>query len=795
MNVSMKWLKSYVDIDVPVNEYCDAMTMSGTKVENYVVTGKDIDKVVVGKILSIEKHPDADKLVVTQVDVGNEVIQIVTGANNISENDYVPIALCGSTLPGGINIKKGKLRGIPSNGMMCAIEELGLTKEQYPDAEEHGIYIFKEPKELGSDVKPYFGLGDEIVEYEITSNRPDCFSVIGIAREAAVTFEKELKIPKNNYTTHPIKEEDKVNVVIEDSDLCNRFVGRVVTDIKIEDSPEWMKERLISAGIGPINNIVDITNYVMLECGQPMHAYDMDYLKDREIHVRRAKNGEKMMTLDGEERILDDTMLVIADQKNPTGAAGIMGGEESKIHETTNKIFFEVANFDGTSIRKTSKKLGLRTDASSKFEKKLDPNNALIAMERALTLIEELGAGKITDYVIDEYPVVRKEKTISYDVAKINSRLGINLSEDEMLKIFERLEFKVNKENKELIIPTFRPDININADLSEDIARIYGYNNIPETLDCATPTAGAKTLKQKIEDMTSNIMVACGFSEAKTYSFESPKVFKNLGIEEGHKLYEHISIVNPLGEDFSVMRTSTINGMLVSLANNYNRRNENVSLFEIGRTYVPKELPLNDYAIEKDYVTLGMYGEVDFFNLKGVVETYLNQLGIFDLTYSKDIDMPFLHPGRKAAIMYKGKNLGYLGQVHPNTLDNYNLNIPIYVATMDLAEVVALTNLTREFKQVPKFPAVNRDLALMCKKEIEVGQLDFLIKQRGGKLLESFSLFDVYEGSQIPEGFKSVAYSLTFRASDHTLEEEEINKFVKKILKGLEFELGVTIRQ
>ncbi len=795
MNISMKWLKEYVDIDMPIDDYCDAMTMSGSKVETYEKLGEDISGVVVGKILEIGKHPDADKLIVTKVDVGEEIIQIVTGADNVAVGDFVPIALPGAELAGGLKIKKGKLRGVESDGMMCSVEELGLKQEDFIEAPEHGIYIFQEEKELGSDVKPLFGLDDIVVEYEVTSNRPDCFSVIGIAREAAATFGKELKLPEVSYTSYPGDVDSMMKVSVEDADLCSRFVGKIITDVKIGESPKWMKDKLRACGIGPINNLVDITNFIMMELGQPMHAYDLDLLDFPEIIVRRAKEGEMLQTLDGEERPLDESMLLIADSEKPIGVAGVMGGESSKVLETTRTIFFEAANFDGTSVRKTAKKLGLRTDASSKFEKHLDPNLPMIAMERACQLIDMLGAGKVMDGVIDIYPTVREPKSIGYDTEAIDRLLGTNISEEAMIDIFKRLEFEVNADSKTLVIPTFRPDITVNADLAEEVARINGYDHIPVTLDSGTPTVGKKNHKQKIEDITKRMMEACGVSESMSYSFESPKAYEALSIGKDHPLHQHVTISNPLGEDYSVMRTTTVNGMLASLATNYKHRNENVKLYEIGKTYIPKALPLTEYPVEGTFLTVGMYGDVDFFDTKGVIETLFNRLGIMEnISYDQKIDMPFLHPGRKASVSYNGEELGYLGEVHPDALDNYSIGTRCYIAVIDIEKMTSAASLTRSFKAVPKYPAVNRDLALLVKKDILVGQIEFFIKQRGGKILESYQLFDVYEGKQIEEGCKSVAYSLTFRAEDRTLDDKEVSKAMDKILKGLEFELGVTLR-
>lgn len=796
MNVPMKWLNDYVDIECDIIEYIDAMTMSGSKVEGYEKLGEDIQNVVVGKILEINSHPDADKLVVTKVDVGNEVIQIVTGADNISVNDYIPVAVVGAKLPNGLAIKKSNLRGIESNGMMCSIDELGFTTEDFPEAPEHGIYIFDREYELGMDVKEIFGLNDTVVEYEITSNRPDCFSIVGIAREAAATFKKDFKYPNiivNEVEGNP---NDYASVKIVDDNLCSRYVARIIKNTKIGPSPKWMQKKLISCGVRPINNIVDITNFVMLELGQPMHAFDLDKLEDNKIVVRKAKKGETIISLDGVERKLDESMLVIADSKKPIGIAGVIGGESSKVTENTRTILFESANFDGTNIRMTSKKLGLRTDASSKFEKYLDPNNAEEAINRACQLIDELGVGEVVSGNIDEYPNKRKRVEISYSPDRINKLLGTNIEEEEMIKIFKMIECEVDESNRKVIAPTFRPDLEMEADLIEEVGRFYGYDKIPTTLATGTPTVGKKNYKQKIEDITRRIMENSGLSEAMVYSFESPKVFDKLNISLDNPLRDTVTISNPLGEDFSIMRTTTLNGMLTSLSINYNRRNENVKLYEIGNVYIPKTVPVTELPNEKLKLTIGMYGSCDFFDIKGVLETLFERLSILDkVSYSPVKEVPYLHPGRKATILLNNKELGIIGEVHPQVAENYDIGERPYVAIIDFELLVKASSLDSKYEPVPKYPAVNRDLALLVKEDILVGQIEEIIKKRGGKILEEFKLFDVYQGKQIEEGYKSVAYSLIFRAKDHTLSEKEINKVMDKILNGLEYELGITLRK
>lgn len=796
MNVPMKWLKDYVNIDVDVTTYCDAMTMSGTKVENFELTGDNISGVVVGKILEIEGHPDADKLVVTKVDIGSEVLQIVTGATNISVGDIIPVATVGAELAEGLKIKKGKLRGVESHGMMCSVEELGLDPADFLDAPEHGIYLFNQAYELGSDVKPIFGLGDAIVEYEVTSNRPDCFSILGIAREAAATFNVPFKAPVVSFTEVEGNIHERASVDVLDADLCPRFMAKVLVDVNIGPSPKWLQDKLRSIGLRPINNLVDITNFVMQEMGQPMHAYDLEELQEGKIIVRRATDGEIMKTLDGEDRILDSSMLVIADKNEPIGVAGVMGGEGSKVKDSTKSILFEAANFDSMSIRKTSKKLGLRTDASSKFEKNLDPNNVELAINRACQLAEMIGAGRVLAGTIDVYKKVREPKTVSYNVDNINRLIGTQISEAQVVDYFKRLEFVVDEAKKEITAPTFRPDIEREADLTEEVARLYGYDKIPVTLATGTPTVGKRTFEQKITDLTKLVMEDCGMNEAMTYSFESPKGFDKLNLEATSTLRQAITIDNPLGEDFSVMRTTTVNGMLQALSNNFAKRNEQVRLYEIGKVYLPKALPLTELPEEATKLTFGMYGACDFYDAKGVLETLIDRLNMDEqISFAPSTALNFLHPGRQAAILRDDVTVGFVGEVHPDVLDNYDIGTKVYLVEIDMAAIVAGASLDHKYTPVPKYPAVNRDIAMLVKDDILVGQILRTIKERGGKVLERCELFDVYKGKQIEEGYKSVAYALSFRAADHTLTDTEIDKAMKKIMSGLEFELAAKLRQ
>ena len=806
MNTSLNWIKAMVPgLDVTDQEFRDAMTLSGTKVENFTAFDKNLDKIVVGQIESVEKHPDADKLVICQVNVGSETVQIVTGAPNIpvgSSGQKVPVVLDGGRVAGGhdggalpedgIKIKKGKLRGVESFGMMCAIEELGSSREFYPDAPENGIYILGDDAQVGEDAVHYLGLDDTVFEYEITNNRVDCYSIIGIAREAAATFRKPFTPPVVTETGNAEDINDYVKVDVEATDLCSRYTARLVKNIKLAPSPKWMQRRLASAGIRPINNIVDITNYVMEEYGQPMHAYDYDTLAGGKIVVRRAKDGEKFMTLDGQERTLDSDMLMICDGEKAVGLAGIMGGENSKITDDVKTMLFEAATFDGTNIRKATKRLGLRTDASGKFEKGLDPENALAAMNRACQLIEELGAGEIVGGVVDVYPNKKERVRVPFEPERINALLGTNVSVEEMLGYFKMLELDYDETKQELIIPTFRQDLLRTADIAEEVARFFGYANIPTTLPRGASTMGKISFKQRVEDVAGEIAQFCGFSQAMTYSFESPKVFDKLMLAEDDEERKTVVISNPLGEDFSIMRTLPLNGMLNSLATNYNRRNKDVKLYELAKVYVPVEG--EDLPDERVQFTLGFYGDGDFFTMKGVVEEFLEKIGMSARPeYDPEAGKTFLHPGRQAEILYKDTVIGYLGEVHPDVADTYGLGERTYIAVLDLPEILPFASFDRKYEGIAKFPAVTRDISMVMPKTVLVGEVEKIIEKRGGKLLEKYNLFDIYEGAQIKEGFKSVAYTISFRAKDRTLEDKDIQPIMEKILGDLSG-MGIELR-
>lgn len=804
MNTTLSWIKAYVpDLDVDAQEYADAMTLTGTKVEGFVRADADLDRIVIGQITKIEKHPDADKLIICQVNVGDQTLQIVTGAPNVKVGDKVPVVLDGGRVagghdgkmtPGGIEIKKGKLRGIESDGMLCSIEELGSTREMYPEAPEYGIYIFPEDAVVGENAVKALGLDDVNFEYEITSNRVDCYSVIGIAREAAATFRKEFHPPVVTPTGNDEDVHDYVKVTVKDPDLCPRYCARVVKNIHIAPSPEWMQRRLAAAGIRPINNLVDITNYVMEEYGQPMHAFDYDHIAGHEIIVRRAAADEKFVTLDGQERQMDENVLMICDGEKSVGIAGIMGGENSMITDDVKTMLFEAACFNGTNIRLSAKRIGLQTDASRKFDKGLDPNNAEAAINRACQLVEEFGAGEVVGGIVDVYSEKREPSRVVFDAAKINALLGTDLTKEQMLSYLASVELAYDEETNEIVAPTFRQDIHSIADLAEEVARFYGYDAIPSTLPTGAATMGGKSKKRRIEEIAQQTAQYCGFSEGMSYSFESPKVFDKLLIPQDSKLREAIVISNPLGEDFSIMRTISLNGMLSSLAFNQNHRNKDVRLYELGNIYLPEKLPLDKLPDERMQFTLGMYGDGDFYTLKGVVEEFFERAGLRGETKWDPADKkPFLHPGRQADIVYEGVKVGYLGEVHPAVMDNYGLSEKTYVAVLDMPLITERAGFDRKYTGIARFPAVTRDISMLVPKTILAGTVEDMIRQRGGRMLESCSLFDLYEGVQVKPGCKSMAYSLSFRSPDKTLGDQEVGAAMKKIWNGLE-SLGIEIR-
>jgi len=796
MNLSMKWLSDYVTLDTTVKDFCAAMTMSGSKVEVATEEGSEIKNVVVGKLLSVVPHENSDHLVVCQVDVGQEQpIQIVTGAPNVKAGDIVPVALCGAELPNGVKIKKGKLRGVESNGMLCSLGELGLTVHDFPYAIADGIFLIQEDCQIGQDIHEAIGLNDTSVEFEITSNRPDCLSVTGLAREAAATYHVPLNLKKPTFQGIDGNIQDELQVEIQNKEKCPRYAAGIVKNVKIAPSPRWMRERLRASGVRPINNLVDITNYVMLEYGQPMHAFDLRYVKDGKIVVRNAAEGETITTLDGVTRTLSPEMLVIADAEKPIAVAGVMGGEYSGIMEDTNTVVFESAYFEPVQVRRTAKKLGMRTDASARYEKGLDPEGCLRTLERAFELVELLGAGEPVRTHIDLDYNEKQRNRIPFDPDWINKFLGTDISREEMCDTMKMLEIEVDGDT--CISPSFRIDLERPADLAEEVARIYGYNNIPSTVIKGVANASL-TPKQKFRRTLENATVAVGCYGILTYSFISPKYFDKIALPADSSLRKTVVISNPLGEDTSVMRTTTLPSMLETLSLNYKNRNAAVALYEIGKEYLPTapdKLPE-----EPDRLTIGMYGDdADFFTLKGMVETILETAGLHDCTYKAcGTDAPFdeicaLHPGR-SAVIYAGETpIGYLGEVHPTVQKNYDIGTRTYVAKLLIDEMQPLAQTEITYQPLPKFPAITRDLSLVCADKVPVGDLQAAMKNAVGNILEQITLFDVYKGEQIAAGMKSVSFSIRMRSHEGTLTDEQADAAMKRVLKALK-EHGATLR-
>ncbi|MBN8048602.1 phenylalanine--tRNA ligase subunit beta [Paraclostridium bifermentans] len=794
MLVPLKWLRDYVDIDRETQEFADMMTMTGSKVEKVEFFGKETNGVEVCKILEIEQHPDADRLKVTKVEVADgQILQIVTNATNINVGDYVPVARIGAVLPGDFKIKKGKLRGVLSEGMFCGAEELTIPSQYVEEHKKDGIYILdhQDSFELGMDVREALGINDALIEFEITSNRPDCRSIIGIAREAAVTLGKELKYPQ--ITVNGSDEEMKFEIDVQ-TELCKRYCGKVIKDVKVGPSPYWMQRRLIEAGMRPINNIVDITNYVMLELGQPLHAFDLEDIKYDKMIVKLAQEGEKFTTLDGVQRTLTSDMLVIGNQDKTLDLAGIMGGENSEVKDNTTSIFLEGASFAKENIRATSKKLGLRTEASSRFEKGIDVNLTEAAVNRACQLIEELGCGTVLNGMLDYYPKKEEVQKITANPERINKLLGVNVPMDQFINILERLEFKCNlisSDKLELEVPSFRLDICEDADILEEVARIYGYENIPSATLEGNATAGVKTNKQKFMDNVKSNSIAVGLNEILTYSFVSPRGVDKLNLAEYDERREFVKIINPLGEETSVMRTTLIPNMLDVISTNLSHKVEEVYAFECGNTFRPQEgLP-----VETKKLSIGMYGkEVDFFSIKGAVETILTNVGFDGYEVEPETKNLTFHPGRCAKLVYNNICIGTFGELHPDVLENYDLNQRVYVAEIDIDLVFENLNNSKVYNPLPKYPATTRDIALLVKDEVFVKQIEDIIKANGSDILESYQLFDVYKGAQIEEGHKSIAYSITYRSKDKTLTDEDVAKVHDKIVSELSEKLNANLR-
>ena len=803
MDLSMRWLADYVDCDMPIKEFVSGITLSGSKVECYNEEGDYLENVVVGQVKDIVPHPNSDHMFICQLDVGEgALVQIVTGAQNVKKDDFVPVAKHKSTvLHEGktVKITKGKLRGEASNGMLCSLGELGLSVHDFPYAIEDGIFILGDDcdKTVGKDIREAIGFNDTTVEFEITSNRPDCMSVIGLARETAATFDKQLKVKTPEFKGVDGNINDMLKVKIHNTDLCKRYIGAIVKNVKIGPSPRWMRERLRASGVRPINNFVDITNYVMLEYGRPMHAFDLRYVEGAEINVRNAKAGEKITTLDGIERELSEEMLVIADAKKPVAVAGVMGGEYSGIMDDTTTVVFESACFDGASIATTAKKLRMRTDASSRYDKGLDPHECYEALMRACQLVEELGAGEVVKTVIDENYQSETPPSVEFSAEWINNFLGTDIPEAEMIKILEKLEFTVK--DGRVYAPWFRVDIGCKADIAEEVARIYGYNSIPDTIIRGVAQA-QRTPKQNYEKQVKNAMIAMGLNEIETFSFISPKYFDKIALPADSKLRNTVTIMNPLGEDTSVMRTTIIPSVLEVVARNYSYRNPECYVFEMGNEYIPVEGEV--LPAEPVRLGIGFYDttdSVDFYTIKGMVEGLMRNVGAEEVEYERpDESCAFeevsaFHPGRCAVIKIGDTQVGIMGELHPKVMENYGIEARTYVAKINIPELMELSNSVKTYKPLPKFPATTRDLSVVCDEDIPAASLEKAIRKAVGGILENVSLFDVYRGEQIESGKKSVSYSISMRSLEGTLTDEQADKAMEKAIKELSA-LGAELR-
>lgn len=801
MKLPMSWLAEFVDMEGISNEEYDAkMTMSGSKVEEVVYLGREFKNVVTGKILSSVPHPDSDHLVICLVDVGKEEpIQIVTGAPNAYVGSIVPVALHKSTLPGGVKISKGKLRGVPSNGMMCSHEELGLTINDLPYADPKGLLLLPKDTPIGVDIRTVVGLDEYVTEFEITSNRPDCLSVIGLARETAATFDRKLKLHEPVVKGCGGDINEHLTITNDAPDLCPRYTARLVKNIKIESSPAWMRERLHAAGVRPINNIVDITNYVMLEYGQPMHAFDYACLKDHQIIVRRPVAGESIETLDGQMHELDSSMICIADGTRPTAVAGVMGGFDSEITDKTNTVVFESANFHGATVRVTAKKLGMRTEASGRFEKGLDPRMTMDAVNRACELVEMLGAGEVVNGVIDVDTTSDEKKRLPFEPDKINALLGLKLTAEDMIGYLNKLGFEV-VDDKEVVVPFYRTDISRMCDIAEEVARLYGYDNIPTTLFGGEAVLGALTPEQQFEKKIGSIARTCGFDEAFNFSFGNPKMYDDINLPEDSVKRKSVQILNPLGAEFSVMRTTALPSMLESLMHNLNYRNETASLYELYKVYLPKlkedgSVNADQLPDEPHMLTLGTYGRLDFFQFKGVVESILTECRIMNVSFEAVSDNPSYHPGRCARILSGDTEIGVFGTIHPSVAKKYGTDTEILAAELNVDLMFDHVGSEHIYHPLPKYPASTRDIAVLCDDSIPVAKMESAIASAVGTILESVSLFDVYKGKGIPSDKKSVAYSLRLRRSDRTLTDSECDDAMKNAISALEEKFGAKLRK
>lgn len=807
MRVSYKWLQEYVEIPVSPSELAERLTAVGLTVEGYEDLGAEVEKVYTGKITRIESHPNADKLVICSVDIGGpENLQIVTGATNIKENDVVPVAVEGARLAGGIKIKKTKLRGVESRGMLCSGEELGLDPENMPEDQAHGIMILSPDTPLGKDVKPYTGLDDVILELELTPNRGDCLSMVGVAREVAAIFNTELKMPEPQLQSLSESIKGKVMVDIEEPELCSRYTAKLLANVEVFPSPDWMQERLRAAGFRPINNVVDVTNYVLMELGQPLHAFDFEKLKDGHIIVRRAGPGEVMVSLDGVERSLSDEMLVIADPSGPVAIAGVMGGLDSEVTENTAMVLLESANFNPVSVRRTSKALGLRSESSLRFEKGVDINGCLRAAERAAQLLQNMGACDVIAGEIDNYPCPVTEKKVSVRPARVNHVLGTDIAAAECKDILSRLQFSVQEgSGAELLVtvPTFRPDIFLEADLIEEVVRMYGYDRVPETLPVGESTRGSRNREQSLRQKIRNVLTGCGLYEIITYSFHSREVFDRLKVPAGSPVRDAVSLINPMSEEQAVMRTLMLPGVLDVLQRNFSRRNHDVGVFGTGRVFYSR--PEKELPCEREKLAAAVMGnskktwntparDMDFYYIKGIMETLFKMLRITGYNFEPVTDMPGYHPGRTARVLVKGKDAGTIGEVHPRVLEAYELPERVAAFELDLEVITEFAVDVGRYRSLPKFPGVDRDLAVVVSNDVLVRDVIRVIKKAGGELLRSVELFDVYKGKQVKEGCQSLAFSLKFQAEDRTLTDKEINSRVDSITARLASELGAGLR-
>ncbi len=796
MLLPIKWLKEYVNIDEDSKLLADRLTLSGSHVESIISLERGIENVVVGKIVKLEKHENADKLFVTMVDIGREEIQIVTGAGNLKVGDYIPVALIGAKLPNGLEIQETDFRGVMSYGMLCSLKELGYSDNVIPKYQRDGIFILDKEYPLGEDISKILGLHDDIIELEITPNRPDCLSIIGMARETAATYNKKVQIPSIEISNEVDNIENYIETIEVDSELCNRYYVKVIQNVKIKESPLWLQTRLMEAGVRPINNMVDITNYVMLEYGQPLHAFDLDKLNSKKIVVRRAENGETIKTIDEEERTLKASDLVIANGKEPIAIAGVMGGMDTEVDENTKTILLESANFNSKSVRLTAKDLALRTEASSRFEKGIDPNLCETAANRVCQLIEEIGAGTVVKDHIDIYENIKHEKEIHLRPNRVNKLLGVDLSLEDMKNYLERLDLKVNidEDNLDVFVPTFRLDLEEEVDLIEEIGRLYGFHNIETKPLVGVLTRGNKPYEKVIEDKANTILQGLGLNQVMTYSFISPKAYDKLNVDKDSELRNYIKILNPLGEDYSVMRTTLISNMLNLLGRNFNYGVEECFMYEIGNIFLPMELPIKELPIEKKVLNIGMYGDVDFYDIKEIVEILLSRIGINELEFTREENNPIFHPNRTANIMYKNEYIGIVGEIHMDIMEKFEIGKRVYMAELDFSKIIEMACLKKTYTPLPKYPSITRDIAVVVDKDIMVGELEKLIWDNSEGLIEDVKLFDIYEGEQLKFGKKSVAFTIRYRSFDRTLKDNEVNEIQKNIIEKLEKYLGAQLR-